>query len=172
MDFIGITIAMGVISGLIALTAIGGGLAILFGAEANRFPLEWLEGTTFYDYTQPAHLLAIAVGGSSCAAWVMVVTNRKFGMLVSMAAVLFLIGYFVVEGLILKQVSPGLTMTGGYVFWAWPDYFCAGCNHPHRSASPSMPSPLKVEGNEDGMLVCRICILYGYNGVKKNNDEN
>ena len=44
MQYKGLRIAIGVITGFIALTAIGGGIALLSGAEGSRFPLEWLQG--------------------------------------------------------------------------------------------------------------------------------
>jgi hypothetical protein len=82
---------------------------LLIGAEANRFPIEWLEGTPFKDYTIPALLLAIAVGGSSLMACVTTMTGRKVGTPASMLAGLIMMGYVVVEVLILKQVPPGPT---------------------------------------------------------------
>lgn len=108
-NFKGLRIAIGVMAGFIALTAVGGGAAMLVGAEANRFPLEWLQGTPFKDYTIPALLLAIAVGGSSLSTCVLVFTKHKLSPLVSMAAGLLMVGYIIVEVLILKQVPPGPT---------------------------------------------------------------
>jgi hypothetical protein len=57
-----IRITIGLLTGFIALTAIGGGIALLIGIEGERFPLEWLQGTPFTDYTIPALLLALVVG--------------------------------------------------------------------------------------------------------------
>ncbi|MBN1217707.1 MAG: hypothetical protein JXM69_02165 [Anaerolineae bacterium] len=105
----GLRITIGLLTGFIALTAIGGGIALLTGLEADRFPLEWLQGTPFKDYTIPALLLAIVVGGSSLAACVTIFTNLKWGAFVSMLAGLIMGGYIVVEVLILKQVPPGPT---------------------------------------------------------------
>lgn len=99
------------LSGFIALTAIGGGLAMLLGMEANRFPLEWLRGTPFKDYTIPAFLLVVVVGGCSLVACVMVLIHHKAAPRFSMAAGLVMMGYIVVEILILKQVPPGPTIT-------------------------------------------------------------
>ena len=109
MKYKGLRIVIGLLTGFIALTAIGGGIALLTGAEANRIPIEWLEGTPFKDYTSPALLLAIAVGGSSLVACVMILTGRKVGTPASMLAGLIMMGYIVVEALILKQVPPGPT---------------------------------------------------------------
>jgi hypothetical protein len=109
MKYKRLRIVIGLLTGFIALTAIGGGIALLVGAEANRFPIEWLEGTPFKDYTIPALLLAIAVGGSSLGACVTTMTGRKVGTPASMLAGLIMMGYVVVEVLILKQVPPGPT---------------------------------------------------------------
>jgi hypothetical protein len=111
MKYKRLRIALGVLTGFIALKAVGGGLAVLTGAEGSRFPLEWLRGSPFKDYTVPALELMIAVGGSSLVACVTVVTSRKVGGLTSMLAGLFLMGHIAAEVLILKQVHPGPTVT-------------------------------------------------------------
>lgn len=102
-------IAIGVMAGFIALTAIGGGMALLLGAEGNRFPLTWLEGTPFKDYTIPALLLVVAVGGSALAAAVLILRSRRFGAYAGGLSGLVMMGYITVEALILKQVPPGPT---------------------------------------------------------------
>lgn len=109
-----VRIAIGVLAGFIALTAIGGGIAILIGAD--EFPAEWLAGTPFRDYTIPALVLSIVVGGSSLVAAVTVWSGRRLGVLASMAAGLIMAGFIVVEVLILKQVPPGPTVTEGVYF--------------------------------------------------------
>lgn len=102
-------VVTGLLTAFVALTAIGGGIALLSGAEANRFPLEWLQGTPFQDYTIPALLLAIAVGGSALVASIAIFTGRNAGALAAMIAGLILASYIVVEVLTLKQVPPGPT---------------------------------------------------------------
>lgn len=96
------------LAGFIALTAIGGGVAMLMGLDS--FPLEWLEGTPFRSYTIPALLLAGVVGGSALAAAVLVWRGGRAGVVAAVAAGLIMAGYIVVEVLILKQVPPGPTM--------------------------------------------------------------
>ena len=71
----------------------------------DRFPLEWLRNTPFSDYTIPALVLAILVGGSSLIAAVTVFTSREVGVLASVAAGLVMAGYIVVEGVMIKQPS-------------------------------------------------------------------
>lgn len=79
-------IAIGLLTGFIALTAIGGGIALLIGVEDARFPLEWLRGTTFKGYTIPALLLAIVVGGSALVACATIFASPNLGPLASMLA--------------------------------------------------------------------------------------
>ena len=108
-----VRIAIGVTEAFNALSAIGGGIALLAGTykdsiliEAGgraQFPLEWLRNTPFSDYTVPALILAIGVGGSSLIAAVLVFTGREEGELASIAAGLLMAGYIVVEVVMLKQ---------------------------------------------------------------------
>jgi hypothetical protein len=104
-------VVIGVLAAFVALTAIGGGMAMLVGAD--QFPLAWLRGTPFRDYTVPALVLAVVVGGSSLVAAVAVFAGRQVGALAAMAAGVLLAGYIIVEVLTLKQVPPGPTPTEG-----------------------------------------------------------
>lgn len=110
----GARIAIGLLAGFVALTAIGGGVTILGGVD--EFPLEWLAGTPFDDYTVPALILTIMVGGSALLAAVTIFTGRRISVMASMVAGLILVGYIVVEVLILEQVPPGLTVIEGVYF--------------------------------------------------------
>ncbi len=78
-----------------ALTTIAGGVGILTGAIA--FPLEYLQGSPFVDYTIPGLALGILVGGSFLFAAVTIFTGREMGVLASALAGLFMIGFEVVE---------------------------------------------------------------------------
>lgn len=102
-----IRIIIAVLTGFIALTAIGGGIAILTGVDP--FPPAWLAGTPFTDYTIPALLLAIGVGGSALLAALLVLRPGRAGILATLAAGLIMAGYIVGEVLILKQTPPGPT---------------------------------------------------------------
>lgn len=104
-------IAIGLLTGFIALTAIGGGITLLVGAEGERFPLEWLKGTPFKDYTIPALLLAVVVGGSALVACVTIFIGHNLGTLAAILAGLIIMGYIAVEVMIFKQVPPGPTIT-------------------------------------------------------------
>ena len=70
-------------------------MGILTGAIT--FPLEFLQGTPFVDYTIPGLALAILVGGSFLFAAVTIFTGREMGVLASALAGLFMIGFEVVE---------------------------------------------------------------------------
>lgn len=108
-----VRIMIGVLAAFIALSAIGGGIVLLAGTyqdgvliEAGgrgQFPLEWLQNTPFSNYTIPALVLAIVVGGSSLIATVTVFTSREVSVLASMAAGLIMAGFIVVEIVMLKQ---------------------------------------------------------------------
>ena len=108
-----VRIAIAVPEAFIALSAIGGGIALLLGTykdgvlvEAGgggQFPLEWLQNTPFSDYTIPALILAIGVGGSSLIAAVLVFTGREEGVLASIVAGLIMAGFIAGEAVMLKQ---------------------------------------------------------------------
>ena len=97
-----VRIAIAVLAAFIALSALVGGIAMLVGAI--QFPLEWLRNTPFSDYTIPAFVLAIIVGGSSLLATVTVFTGREVGVLASLAAGLIMGGYEIVEVVTIKQI--------------------------------------------------------------------
>ena len=97
-----------IVAAFIALTAIGGGTAILTGAD--EFPIEWLRRTPFPDYTIPALILAIVVGGSSLAAFTGVLTRKRSGGELAIIAGIMMVGYIVVETIILAQDPPGPTL--------------------------------------------------------------
>ncbi len=96
-----VRIAIGVPTAFNALSAIGGGIALLLGTyqdgvliEAGgraQFPLEWLQRTPFSDYTIPALILTMGVGGSSLTAAVLVLTGRDEGVLASAVAGLIMV---------------------------------------------------------------------------------
>ena len=108
-----VRIAIGVPEAFVALSAIGGGIVLLAGSyqdgvliEAGgkgQFPLEWLQHTPFSDYTIPALVLMIGVGGSSLIAAMLIFTSRKEGVLASVVAGLIMAGFTVVELAMLRQ---------------------------------------------------------------------
>jgi hypothetical protein len=50
-------VALILLDGFVALTAVGGGLLMVAGID--RFPPEWLEGSPFSDYTLPGLILTL-----------------------------------------------------------------------------------------------------------------
>jgi hypothetical protein len=118
-----VRIAIGVLEAFIALSAIGGGIVLLAGTYQNgvlieaggrgQFPLAWLQNTPFSDYTIPALVLAIGVGGSSLLAAVTIFTGHEVGVLASVVAGLVMAGYIVVEVVMLKQ---GISWIEGLYF--------------------------------------------------------
>jgi hypothetical protein len=97
-----------VVTGFMALTAMGGGVAMLTGLD--EFPLEWLRNTPFESYTIPA-LLLVVVGISNLVATVTITRVSKQGFFATMLAGGLMAGYIVVEILILEQEPPGPTWT-------------------------------------------------------------
>ena len=90
----------------VALTAIGGGIALLAGLESNeRVPTEWLQGTPFRNYVIPGLILTVVVGGSAAIATFATYVSRSAGGAVSILAGSLLMGFIAVEVAILNQPS-------------------------------------------------------------------
>jgi multidrug transporter EmrE-like cation transporter len=98
---------VGLLTAFVTLSAIGGGVAMLTGVD--QFPLDWLAGTTFPDYTLPAHVLAIAVGGSSLVAVIATLRNHPLAGSYAVIAGLLMMGFVTIEVIILQQQPPGPT---------------------------------------------------------------
>lgn len=96
-----------------ALNTVAGGLALLAGVI--QFPLEQLQGTPFSDYTIPALILAIVVGGSSLVAAATVFLHRELAVLCSAAAGLILSGWITGEVILLGPFA--LTWQMPYFVW-------------------------------------------------------
>jgi len=88
----------------VALTAIGGGIALLAGLESSeRVPPEWLHGTPFGNYVIPGLILSVVVGGSAAIATFATYVSRSTGGAVSILAGVLLMGFIGVEVAILDQ---------------------------------------------------------------------
>lgn len=96
-------VALTVLDGFAALSAVGGGIAVASGVD--KFPPEWLSGSPFDGYLVPGLILAVAVGGSATIAAVAVVQNLRPGPLLSVAAGAIMIGWMAGEVAILNQNS-------------------------------------------------------------------
>lgn len=89
----------------IALTAIGGGIALVSGLEASRFPLGMLKGAPFNIYVSPGLTLAVVGGGSAAMTAVATLMSLPAGGLASVAAGVVMMGWVSGEVLLLKQTS-------------------------------------------------------------------
>ena len=109
---------MVVVDAFVALTAIGGGIALATGLEGERFPKEWLEGTPFTTYVIPGLILAIVVGGSATVAVFLTVVSQHAGGAASIVAGAAMVGFIVVELIILNDDER----------WTWTEvvYIIAG----------------------------------------------
>ena len=97
MEHKGRRIMLATIEGLTGLGAIGGGIAILTGAFNRWFPVAWLQGTPFSDYTIPGLALLVIIGGGMLLAAAAQFVRRAWAVLFSAAMGLVMIGFEVVE---------------------------------------------------------------------------
>jgi hypothetical protein len=105
MGISGVRVALFVVDVFVALTAIGGGIALVTGLEGDRFPVEMLRGTPFSSYVIPGLILAGVVGGNAAVATAAALLRPQIGALASMLAGVVMMGWIVGEILILKQPS-------------------------------------------------------------------
>jgi len=68
MGISGVRVALFKVDVFVALTAVGGGIALVAGLEGGRFPPEMLGETPFGSYVVPGLILAAVVGGSAAVA--------------------------------------------------------------------------------------------------------
>lgn len=80
---------------LVALTSIVCGIGLAVGVI--QFPLDFLAGAPFGDYTIPGILMAVVVGGSALVAAALLLMRREAGIIVSALAGLILLGFEVFE---------------------------------------------------------------------------
>lgn len=104
------------IEAIVAVNAFGGATWGLAGAK--DVPREWLEGTPLDSYVVPSLILLIAIGGGMGAAATALLINHRRALELSIAAGLILIGWIVVQVL---MIAPN-----GGVSWLQPTMFAAG----------------------------------------------
>jgi len=84
-----------VLEAFVALTSIACGIGLAVGVV--QFPLTWLQGTSFSDYTISGLAMATILGGSSLLAAETILSGRQGSLLVSALAGLLLMGFEVAE---------------------------------------------------------------------------
>jgi hypothetical protein len=94
----------------VAITAIGGGIALLAGLEGSRFPTAVLRRTPFDSFLWPGLILAVVVGGSAAVATVATWRNDAAGGIASAVAGALLAGFIAVEVAVLED-EPGWART-------------------------------------------------------------
>lgn len=99
-----LTVVGVVLNGFLALTAFGGGIAILTGA-AGLEPAQ-LEGSPFLDYTIPGLVLLIVVGGIAVLATVLFARRSLFALPTATAAGIAIMAFEFVEVLVIGS-PPG-----------------------------------------------------------------
>jgi hypothetical protein len=86
-------VALLAVDAFAAVTAVGGGLALVTGLEGDRFPADWLRGTPFSSYVVPGLILAGVVGGSAAVAAAATLRSPRAGGRISMLAGMIMIGW-------------------------------------------------------------------------------
>ncbi len=104
------TVVLFALDVFVAVTAIGGGVALLTGLERARFSTRILARTPFRSFVVPGLLLAVGVGGSAAFAAVSVIVDQASGGVASLIAGLVLAGFVAIEGWIIEE-KPGYTVT-------------------------------------------------------------
>lgn len=114
MEEKGVRIALVVVNMFAAVSAIVGAIGLLVGFM--NIPLSELQGTPFADFTVPALLLGIVVGGSALVAAIIALFGpRRFEALASAVAGCIMVGWMTVE----------IAMVGLDV-WVQAAYFAVG----------------------------------------------
>ena len=104
MNHKGTRIILLVIELFVGIWAVIGGVGLVTGSMAFlQMPVSYLDGTPFSDYTIPGLVLLLIVGGSWLFAAATILTKREIGVLASALAGLILIGFEVVEVVIIDR---------------------------------------------------------------------
>lgn len=109
-----VRILLMITTAFLAITAVGGGIAILTGVD--QFPSEWLADSIFSGYTFPAFILIFAVGGSSLLAFISLWRKMAHSKWFVMSAGMIMMGQITAEIIILQQQPPGPTFIEIFYF--------------------------------------------------------
>jgi hypothetical protein len=99
------------------------GLVILLTGWGYQFPTSWLQGTPFSDYTVPALILGIVVGGSALLAMWATIKSASVGAITSLAAGLIMMGWIIGEYILVPDIRFSLT---DLTTWQQGLYFFVG----------------------------------------------
>jgi hypothetical protein len=86
-------IALVTVDAFTAVTAVAGGVVLVAGREAERFPVKALRRMPFTDHVLPGWLFGSLAGGSAAVATVATLRDPRAGGLASMAAGTVLVGW-------------------------------------------------------------------------------
>lgn len=113
MKYKRVRLTLFILEAFVALTSIACGIGLMVGAV--QFPLAWLAGTPFSDYTVPGLVMAAVVGGSSFLAAEAILAGREGGVVASALAGLLLMGFEVAEvAMIDRNLGNGLPFALGF----------------------------------------------------------
>ncbi len=101
-------LVLAILTGLLALSGLAGGLGLLFGFSAP--PIEALGNSIFKDYTVPGLALFVLVGGSALLAFVLLTRQSKDALLFATTAGIVIMFFVFVEILIIGS-PPGVSQT-------------------------------------------------------------
>jgi len=115
-------------------SALGGGIAMLVGGI--EFPLEWLDGSMFANYTVPAIVLAANVGGSQMIAAAAMIRREPWRLETVVVAGVIMMGWIVVEIAIVGSES-GLMRTLQIIYFVLglAEAVLAGFGLPRRATA-------------------------------------
>jgi hypothetical protein len=107
----GICIGLASIETFTGLGAVGGGIAILAGVFDRWFPVAWLQGTPFGDYTVPGLILLIVVGGGMLVAAATQFVQREWAVLLSAAMGCVMLGWIACEVAIIDRYAQAVVLS-------------------------------------------------------------
>jgi hypothetical protein len=96
--------ALLILLGFVGITSVSCGAMMMIEPTGSLLLLDlhWLKPTSFQDYTIPGVIL-LATGIVHLYAWFVVKTNRRNGLWWAVAAGIFIIGYEVIQMLLLQM---------------------------------------------------------------------
>ena len=98
-----ISYSLGVLLGILALNAFGGGYYGMSGAK--NVPLEWLEGSPFHSYLVPGLFLFFIIGGTSLFAAVAIFRQSPAGRTSALFCGIIVMMWLAVQVSIIGYVS-------------------------------------------------------------------